>query len=170
MQAYSSLLNKKNMDKKHDIDWLELDNVLRSSIEYLGDVVKFSRLEWECQYELVNCFLYFAYQKPGNYVEVVIGDLSEEYGSNHRLLLSPSFELYLTGNLEIFSQHRNRGPEFVNLLNGKRQPLGYIARLLESDVLKAFANDGFKSLPNFFQWHKANEKYVYNKIMGIHSE
>lgn len=153
------------MGEKQELNiWTMLDDVLRSSIESLGNVINCVKSEWECQYQLDNCNLYFSYQKYGNYIEVVIGDLSQKYGQDYRLILSPAIELYFTGELTDYIKYVNKGPEYITLLNGKQQPMGYLARMLESTYLKTLANTRFKKLPEFNSWYRNNAKSVVAKI------
>jgi hypothetical protein len=153
------------MDKEQGFDiWMELDEVLRSSIESLGNVINYTKSEWGCQYQLNNCYLYFSYQKYGDYIEVVIGDLSQKYGQDHRVILSPALELYFTGELTNYVKYVKKGPEYITLLNGRQQPMGYIARMLESTDLRTLANNRFKKLPEFNSWYKSNAKSAIEKM------
>ena len=173
MPVYSNMLSKLfkfissvfRMEKGQDINiWTELDDVLGSSIERLGNVINITKSEWQCKYQLDNCYLYFSYQKYDNYIEVVVGDLSQKYGQNHRVVLSPALELYFTGELKKYIEYSNKGPEFINLPNGKKQPMGYVARMLESSELSTLVNNGFRKLPEFNSWYRLNAKYAIKKM------
>ncbi|MCB9043634.1 MAG: hypothetical protein R2798_12045 [Chitinophagales bacterium] len=153
------------MKKEEQINvWDGLDEVLHPSIESLGNIINITKSEWQCQYQLDNCYLYFSFQKYDNHIEVVIGDLSQEYGQDHRVVLSPALELYFTDELKNYIEYSNKGPEFITLLNGKKQPMGYIARMLESKELRALANNKFKKLPEFNRWYRRNAKSAIEKM------
>lgn len=146
--------------------WDNLLLVLDEPIRNIGKIRNVSSKEYQLEIKLDKCFLYFGYQKYDRYIDSVIGDLTGKYGKEHRMLLHPALEYFLTENLNLYSINFNKGPEMIKLISGDVQPFGYIARLLELDELKNFVGTKL-DIQKYHEWYKANSSAVYIKMKEI---
>jgi hypothetical protein len=147
--------------------WDNLLLVLDEPISNIGKIKNISSEEYQLEVKLDNCILYFGYQKYDRYIDSVIGDLTGEYGKEHRILLHPTLEYFLTEDLNLYSTYFNKGPEMIKLISGDIQPFGYIARLLELNELKNFVGPKLEGIPKYNEWYKANSSAVYIKMKEI---